>query len=147
MRENEHAEWEASDHDDDAANQLVLQAKDVLAGFYEDNNLVFIQKKKMDPVVAGEAPPPPPTTWEAPYGGKTEEATGIVAILEMIAEDIQKDMAKAKSEEDEDQKAFEEFKKNTEAQIKALEDSNNSLEGEKGDKEDDVAANKKDRLA
>merc|ERR1719181_1115817 len=106
---------------------------------------MFVQNK-MDPVVAGEAPPPPPTTWEAPYGGKTEEATGIVAILEMIHEDIEKDRAKAKSEEDADQKAFDEFKANTDSQISALKDSNNSLEGEKGDKEDAVSENKKDRL-
>merc|ERR1719321_709518 len=91
LRANEHAEWEASNHDDEAANQLVLQAKDVLSRFYEENNLVFIQKKKMEPVVAGEAPPPPPKTWEEPYGGKTGDSQGIVAILEMIHGDIVKD--------------------------------------------------------
>jgi len=138
--------WSNNNKDDEAAAALVVKAKDVLADFYKDNELMFVQNK-MDPVVAGDAPPPPPSTWEAPYGGKTEESTGIVAILEMIHEDIQKDRAKAKTEEDEDQKAFEEFKKNTDSQVKALEDANNSLEGEKGDKEDDVASNKKDRLA
>jgi len=138
--------WSNNNKDDEAAAALVVKAKDVLANFYKDNELMFVQNK-MDPVVAGDAPPPPPSTWEAPYGGKTEESTGIVAILEMIHEDIQKDRAKAKTEEDEDQKAFEEFKKNTDSQVKALEDANNSLEGEKGDKEDDVASNKKDRLA
>merc|ERR1712151_564528 len=51
--------------------------------------------------VAGEAPPPPPKTWEAPYGGKTEESTGILAILEMIHDDINADIAKATTEEGE----------------------------------------------
>lgn len=138
--------WQSSDRDDEAAAALVIRAKDVLADFYKDNDLMLIQNK-MDPVVAGEAPPPPPTTWEDPYGGKTEESTGIVAILEMIHEDIQKDKAKAKSEEEKDQAVFDEFKTNTEAQIKSLGDANNGLEGEKGEKEEGVTDNKGNRLS
>jgi len=145
-RKDANQAWRNTDKDDKAAAALVVSAKDVLAKFYKDNDLMFVQKK-MDPVVAGEAPPPPPSTWEGGYGGKTEEATGIVAILEMIHEDIEKDRAKAKSEENEDQKAFDEFKKNTEEQVKALEKANSQLEGEKGGAEDDVGSNKKDRLA
>jgi len=145
-RKDAHMSWKNTDNDDKAAGALVIKAKDVLAKFYKDNDLMFIQNK-MDPVVAGEAPPPPPQTWEAPYGGKSEEATGIVAILEMIHEDIAKDRTKAKSEEDADQKAFDEFKANTNAQIKSLQESNSSLEGEKGEKEDDVDTNKNDRLS
>jgi hypothetical protein len=145
-RKDAHAVWKNNDKDDKAAAALVVSAKEVLANFYKDNDLMFVQKK-MDPVVAGEAPPPPPTTWEAPYGGKTEEATGIVAILEMINEDILKDAEKARTEEEEDQKAFKEFETNTNAQIKAKKDDNSNLEGEKGDKESDVSDNKKDRLS
>jgi peptidoglycan hydrolase CwlO-like protein len=145
-RTDAHAAWANNNADDEAAAALVIRAKDVLANFYKENELMFVQNK-MDPVVAGEAPPPPPKTWEDPYGGKTEEATGIVAILEMIHEDIEKDRAKAKTEEGEDQTAFDNFKTNTESQIQALTDSNNSLKGEKGDKEDDVSSNKKDRLS
>jgi len=145
-RKDANQAWQNTNKDDKAAAALVVSAKDVLAKFYKDNDLMFVQKK-MDPVVAGEAPPPPPSTWEGGYGGKTEEATGIVAILEMIHEDIEKDRAKAKSEEDEDQKAFDEFKKNTEEQVKALKKANSQLEGEKGGAEDDVGSNKKDRLA
>merc|ERR1719321_285121 len=147
LRANEHAEWEASNHDDEAANQLVLQAKDVLSRFYEDNNLVFIQKKKMDPVVAGEAPPPPPKTWDEPYGGKTGESNGIVAILEMISEDLLKDKAKAKAEEDKAQSTFDAFKENSEQQIQTLEDANAQLTDTKGAKEDDIATAKEQRLA
>merc|ERR1712032_65197 len=147
MRANEHAEWEASDHDDDAANQLVLQAKDVLAGFYEDNNLVFVQKKKMDPVVAGEAPPPPPKTWEEPYGGKTGESQGIVAILEMIHEDIIKDQTKAKADEDKAEASFQSFKTNCEHQIDNLNTANSELTDTKGQKEDDISTAKEQRLA
>merc|ERR1719506_1349888 len=55
MRGDEHTEWEAADRDDGAAADLVMRAKDVLAGFYEENNLNLLQKaKKMEPVQAGE---------------------------------------------------------------------------------------------
>merc|ERR1719337_307451 len=101
-----------SDADDREAKATVERAKEVLDSFYTNNNLMLLQKQKQPELDAGKAPPPPPKTWEAPYGGKTEESTGIIAILEMIHEDINKDKAKAKSEEDTDQANFDKFKTN-----------------------------------
>jgi len=145
MRGDEHTEWEAADRDDGAAADLVMRAKDVLAGFYEENNLNLLQKNKMAPVVAGEAPPPPPSTWEAPYGGKTGESQGIVAILEMIHEDILKDKTKSKADEDKAEATFQAFKTNSETQIQALEDANSDLTDTKGAKESDISTAKEQR--
>jgi len=145
MRGDEHTEWEAADRDDGAAAELTMKAKDVLADFYEENNLNLLQKNKMAPVVAGEAPPPPPTTWEAPYGGKTGESQGIVAILEMIHDDIQKDKTKSKADEDKAEETFQAFKTNSETQIQALEDANSDLLDTKGQKEDDISTAKEQR--
>merc|ERR1740138_751611 len=91
-----------SNEDDTAAAALVMQAKDVLSNFYSENNLVGLVQTgaTMDPGAAGDAPPPPPPTWEAPYGGKTEQSTGIIAILGMVAEDVAKDLALAKAAEE-----------------------------------------------
>lgn len=149
MRNDEHTEWEAADRDDGAAADLVDRAKTVLADFYADNGLNLMQKskKKMDPVVAGEAPPPPPATWEAPYGGKTGESQGIVAILEMIHEDILKDKTKAKADEDKAEETFQAFKTNSEQQISTLEGANSDLEDTKGQKEDDISTAKEQRGA
>merc|ERR1719215_1698943 len=147
MRGDEHTEWEAANRDDSAAAELVTRAKDVLAGFYEENNLNLLQKDKMEPVVAGEAPPPPPATWEAPYGGKTGESQGIVAILEMIHEDIMKDKTKAKADEDKAEETFQSFKKNSETQISSLEDANSELTDTKGQKESDISTAKEQRGA
>merc|ERR1719387_3250880 len=105
VREDEHAEFLQSDKDDKAAAALVQQAADVLASFYSENGLVLAQEPPS--VEAGKAPPPPPTTWEAPYGGKTDEKDGIVSILDMIKKDILADLAKAKAEEDAAQAAYE----------------------------------------
>merc|ERR1719265_1292594 len=138
--------WENNNRDDQAAADLVESAKGVLADFYKDNDLMFLQNKKMDPVKAGEAPPPPPTTWEAPYGGKTGESAGIVAILEMIHEDILKDKAKAKDEEDAAKAAYDDFKSDTEDQVGKLEDSISGLQDEQGQKESDIQDDTNGRL-
>jgi len=100
-----------------------------------------------DPGAAGDAPPPPPPTWEAPYGGKTEQANGIVAIMEMIHEDIQKDLTKAEAENTKAQAEFDTFKTDSETQVSTLEQANDELDGTKGTKEDDIAAQKQERLA
>merc|ERR1719265_3091758 len=147
MRNDEHAEWEAADRDDGAAAELVDRAKGVLADFYSENGLNLIQKKKMEPVVAGEAPPPPPSTWEAPYGGKTGESQGIVAILEMIHEDILKNKTKGKADEDKAEETFQAFKTNSEQQISTLESANTDLTDTKGQKESDISTAKEQRGA
>merc|ERR1719440_2274932 len=84
---------------------------------------------------AGEAPPPPPATWEEPYGGAKGETNGIVAILEMIKGDIEKDIATATAEEEAAQKAYDEFKAETETQISNLEAQKAQYEEEIGDAE------------
>merc|ERR1719478_2005732 len=111
------------------------KAKDVLANFYSENNLMLVQRQRQPTVVAGEAPPPPPSTWEAPYGGKTDESTSIIAILEMIMEDITKDIANAKAAEDKAQSEFDTFKEESLAQIETLNDSISELTATKSEKE------------
>merc|ERR1719375_2008234 len=123
QREDEKMAYEASSADDHAAAELIKQAMDVLKGFYEDNGLTLVQRGARAP---GEAPPPPPPTWDAPYGGAKGEATGIQAILGMILEDVEKDIAKADAEEKKAIEEFEKMKKDTEEAIaaaqKAIED-------------------------
>merc|ERR1719359_2028394 len=99
MRKDENTAWKATDKDDKLAAETVKSARDVLEGFYKDNGLVFAQaaKQPVEGMSAGEAPPPPPPTWEGGYGGKTGESQGIVAIMEMVHEDIVKDRADAKA--------------------------------------------------
>lgn len=146
IRDEENAAWERSNEADTKAAELVEKAKEVLANFYEENDLNLVQKSKAPPtVVAGEAPPPPPPTWEEPYGGQKGESAGIISILEMIHDDINKDKAKAKDEEDTAQEEFDDFKTDSEKQIDDLEDTITDLEGSIADKEDDVSSKKGDR--
>merc|ERR1712138_324791 len=99
-----------------------MSAKKVLEGFYKENDLVLMQKAKqpVTGMAAGDAPPPPPPTWEGGYGGKTGESQGIVAIMEMVHEDIVKDRKDAKADEDSSQSEFDDFKADSESKMKAL---------------------------
>jgi len=125
-----------------------MQAKDVLSNFYSENNLNFAQTgATMDPSAAGDAPPPPPPTWEAPYGGKTESANGIVAIMEMIHADIEKDITKAEAENTKAQTEFDTFKEDSETQVSTLQTATDDLGGTKGEKEDDITSEKQERIA
>eukprot|EP00932_Pfiesteria_piscicida_P003046 SRR837773.12961.p2 GENE.SRR837773.12961~~SRR837773.12961.p2 ORF type:complete len:242 (+),score=91.14 SRR837773.12961:39-728(+) len=136
MRRSEHANWQVSDKEDKAAKEVVLQAKEVLANFYSENGLMLAQTRKAgrEPFVsqAGEAPPPPPPTWEAPYGGKTEEQQGVQSVLEMIADDIQKDLEKAKAEEDAAEALYQDTKADIERQVANLQSAIVEMEGVRG---------------
>jgi exonuclease VII small subunit len=147
MREDENAAWKVTDKDDKLAAETVASAKDVLEGFYKDNGLVFVQKGKqpVEGMAAGEAPPPPPATWEGDYGGKTGESQGIVAIMEMVHEDIKKDRADAKADEDSAEKEYQDFKKDSEDKIKSLTGDKEATEKKMGNAETDKSNTEKER--
>jgi len=145
-RDKEHLEWQATDHDDHQALDTVASAKDVLAGFYADNGLMLVQQRKRQPeVTAGAAPPPPPGTWDAPYGGKTDESTSIISILEMIMSDITKDTEKAAAADEKSEADYQVFKSESEAQIQSLTDDISQLQGTQADKESAVTMHTEER--
>jgi len=133
MRQHEHDEFVVTDRDDEEAMKTVQGAHDVLLTYYKDNGLVFLQngKQPADGMSDGEAPPPPPPTWEGGYGAKTGESQGIIAILEMIHEDIHKDSNDAKKDEEKALEEFKLFQKDSDDQLSSLfhefERTNNEL--------------------
>merc|ERR1719387_785090 len=153
-RDAENHEFEAAKSDDVAAAGLVQKTMDVLKKFYEDEGLALAQahtshkrahEVQAPTVVAGEAPPPPPPTWSEPYGGSPGESNGIQAILQMIKDDIEKDIKVATEEDDKSQKNFDDYKADTEATIDSLEGRKTEYEGEVGDKEGDIEVAKGER--
>jgi len=142
-REAEAAAYAAEKSDDDAALGLVEQAHTVLQKFYSDNGLMLSsqkQKVKHQQVPAGEAPLPPPATWDASYGGKTGESQGILSILTIIKQDIQKDIDKSTAAEEAAIAAHEELVTDLNTQKTDLETAISDLEGAKSEKESDAQA-------
>merc|ERR1719382_2167884 len=53
-----------------------------------------------------EAPAPPPATWDA-YASKSEESTGVIAMIDLLIKDLDKEMTEAKTEEKDAQADYE----------------------------------------
>lgn len=146
LRGQDNEDWVRSNSDDERAAQVVQSAKEVLENFYSENGLNLVQKAKKQPqVTAGEAPPPPPSTWETPYSGKQQETGSVVQILTVIKEDIEKDMTKAKVEEDEAQTDFDHQHTAFENQRDGLNDDIATLEGTSGSKTEEIQTTKENR--
>merc|ERR1719160_1191977 len=122
-RAKENKEYMAAEADDMAAVELVESAKGVLEKFYEEAGLKFTQmhaevrRVHQEPfVAAGEAPTPPPAGFDD-YSGGSRQSQGVIAMLTMIKEDIEKDIEKAKKQEEEAQKAYDKLVADIEGEI------------------------------
>jgi len=131
QREDEHLEFQKSVKDDSEAIELLESAVLIIKEFYEKQQLIQV-RARMEPVAAGQAPPPPPATWEDPnYAVASNEGTGIQALLEMLVEDVKKDIAAAEAAEQEAVAAFEEESGKLEQAMKDAEKTIADLKGEK----------------
>merc|ERR1719379_1369124 len=131
-RAKENAEYMAAEAEDLAAVELVKSAQGVLEKFYQEKGLMLAQVRrvKQEPfVAAGEAPTPPPAGFDD-YSGGSRQSQGVIAMLTMIKEDIEKDIEKAKKQEEEAQKAYDKLVADIEAAIAAKEQTKSDLEGE-----------------
>merc|ERR1719453_381133 len=98
--------------DDATAVALISQAIEVLAPQY-----ALLQKKQPE---YKSNPDTAPETFEGEYGGRKSEGTGIIAILSMIKEDIEKEMKVSSEEEAEALAAYEELRADSQATVDAL---------------------------
>merc|ERR1719240_531170 len=141
-RATENKEYLAAEADDTAAVGLIENAMGVLQTFYQENGLMLAQVRRVKQpfVEAGEAPTPPPSTWEGEYGGAKGESTGIIAIMELIKADIEKDIEKAKSQEAASVEAYDKLCADIDAAV-------GSKMQTKGDPEASIAADEGERSA
>jgi len=128
QRKKENAEFKELIAENGAAKELIVFAKNRLAKFYNAKLHKPAAKKELardDRIVenfsGGEAfmqlslkarsrsvaaPPPPPEVAGA-YMKKTEESGGVVAMMDLLVQDLDKEMTIAKTEEKDDQAAYE----------------------------------------
>jgi hypothetical protein len=131
IRNKEKVEYGESVDDDTAAGKVVENAIEVLKSFYKNNELAgpgFIQvsEKKMEE--PGEAPTPPPSTWDDTYKGASGESGGIVALMEGIKADIEKDIRSADKEEADAQAAYDKLCADIDLTISQLKSTRSDLE-------------------
>merc|ERR1719235_1015753 len=80
-----------------ASDMIATDAPVMIAG---TTQTVFVQLKD------DAAPPPPPDTWGA-YQKKDGKSNGVIALMEMLAKELQTDITEAEHEEETSQKDYE----------------------------------------
>merc|ERR1719331_473110 len=131
IRNKEKAEYSESVDDDTAAGQVVENAIAVLKSFYQNNELNapgFVQVRAAKMEEPGEAPTPPPSTWGSEYKGASGETGGIVALMEGIKADIEKDIRAADKEEADAQAAYDKLCADIDLTISQLKSTRSDLE-------------------
>jgi len=120
QRKAENAEYEELIASNTAAKDLMKMAKNRLAKFYAPKLYKAPAKQELSAagrieanfggaaVLAQAAPGPPPATWGA-YQKKTEESNGVIAMMDMLIADLDKEMTEAKTEEGNAQEEYDEF--------------------------------------
>merc|ERR1719375_2851426 len=124
--------------DDSDAMELLGQAIEVLAAIgYGKPSLLQLKSVRR----SGEEPNPDnePEKFAGEYGGKQSEGAGIVGILEMINEDIEKEMGKATEEEAAAQKEYENLKAESVESINALNKKKATLQQDEAATDKDIA--------
>merc|ERR1719445_1589656 len=59
-----------------------------------------------------DAPAPPPATWGA-YASKSEENTGVIAMIDLLIKDLAKEMTEAETDEKDSQADYEQMMKDS----------------------------------
>jgi len=117
QRKEEHEDFTELMAQDSAAKEIILFAKNRLNKFY--NPKLYKPPPKAEGAAEEgaafaqvathhqqkDAPPPPPETFDA-YSKKTEESTGVIAMMDLLVKDLDKEMTEATAQEEDAQKDY-----------------------------------------
>jgi len=118
-REKENAFYKKTMQEDSAAKDILKMAKNRLAKFYapktyqppakeERSSMGRISEEMSLQQQQKASPGPPPDTWTA-YETKSEEHGGVIAMVDLLIADLDKEMTMMTTEEKDAQKEYEEF--------------------------------------
>jgi hypothetical protein len=100
LRNKASADFVQALKDDQDAIGLLTQAIASLTKFYETNNIPLSLLSKQSPEYSIDEDKAPETTWNGGnYGGRDTESGGIIAILSLIKEDLEKEIKTARSDD------------------------------------------------
>jgi septal ring factor EnvC (AmiA/AmiB activator) len=115
QRKEESAAYEELVASDTTAKEILLFAKNRLNKFYNPKLYKPPAKEELDSesrivesfaFAQKAAPPPPPETF-GPYSKKTEESGGVIAMIDLLVGDLEKELQTAKVDEDNAQEEYE----------------------------------------
>jgi len=145
-RKEEHEENVATLASDNAAKELIGMATNRMNKFYNPK----LYEAPPAPAVAefvqrsGVAPPPPPETFGA-YSKKGGESTGVIAMMDMMVADLDKEITEIETEEKENQKEYQQFIKDSAGKRASDSKSIADKESAKADLESNLIAAKESK--
>merc|ERR1719191_1699702 len=176
-RKEEHAENAETVSSDNAAKELIGMAKNRMNEFYNPKLYVAPPKRELSredriavnmggtapptPAPGGiagtgieamfaqrsaVAPPPPPETFGA-YSKKGGESTGVIAMMDMMVADLDKEITETETEEKENQAEYEQFMKDSAAKRASDAKSIADKEAAKADAEATLVASSEEKTA
>merc|ERR1719152_97924 len=111
-REKQNKEFQEVVADQRATQKLLTAALDILKGFYE--KAALLQKSQATKQLTGQAPPPGFKSYE-----KNEKSGGVMGMMQGIIDDAKTMEAEAIRAEEDSQKDYEEFVKETNTSVDA----------------------------
>merc|ERR1712176_1262436 len=124
QRKKENAEYEELMASDGAAKELIGVAKNRLNKFYNPSQYVPPPKRELSEedraaMAAGgefveisvhsQAAPPPPPAGPSKYSKKSEESSGVIRMLDLLVQDLDKEMQVAEVDEKNSQEEYEQM--------------------------------------
>jgi len=142
MRNKESAEFKQSVKDDTDAVALIRQAIVSLSKFYKENKIAIeLAQKSKSPEYTENPDKAPETSWSgSDYKGRRGETGGILAILAMLEEDLQKEIKDAQKDDAEAQAKYEEQEAALQGTLDAQEATKVGLEQQKAQVEMKITA-------
>jgi len=146
-RREENEDYEALMANDAAALEIIGMAKNRLNKFYNPSMYVaaasasFIQVHMQ---ADKEAPAPPPATWDA-YSKKSEESNGVIAMMDSLVADLEKEMQEAELNEKDAQGDYEQFTRDAAEKRVADSKSITEKDGAKAEAEMNIVKETKER--
>lgn len=144
FRNKEEKEFIQALKDDSDAAALLKKAIVALSEFYKRNKMAVPEFVQKAPEYAKDEDKAPETSWSgSDYGGRKSESGGIIAILEMLVEDTEKEMAEGRADDADAQEKY--LKQNGALQetLDSQDQTKTNLETELADLEEKIATYEK----
>lgn len=143
-RNGESGEYQVNTDDLQESIRIMKEAKEVMEQYYAKVRALFLlqqdtvqkrqQQQQQQALKEAEPPSPPPATWEEPYQGQ-EGDKGIVAIMDMLINDLKSDLSAAGAGDKKSEQSFDKFSSDSKDEIKTINDAIAELTATKAEQE------------
>merc|ERR1719181_2207435 len=151
QRKEEHEDFSELMASDSAAKEILKFAVNRLNKFY--NPKLYKAPPKAEATLAqvhahgAAAPPPPPETFEGEYQKKGEESNGVVAMINLLVKDLDKEMTEAETSEEDSQKDYEQLMQDSADKRSEMKKSLSEKEGARAAMQGELETHKEDHAS